>query len=642
MNSKLLPALLLGIATNLAAQVNTTDNNAKTSLFSNGNGARHSLFKPALNVPDRPPVEGAAIQFLDTLYQHDFSNTDGIVISPVEGENQGGFWKVGIQAQIGGGLLGMIAPFQSGTAGNGYAMFDAFPFGASASHNASLTIGPISIPTVENDLTLNFEQWYARNNDTASVWISTNGTDFTRISDNMSVAKGLENRTANPHRKSILINQLAGEQTVYIRFNFKGGYDYTWLVDDLTITESYATDLAIAILSPGDYYHHYNYDLIPVKQTDSIGFSTVIRNTGLKTATYTVSYEIKKGTTVLENATLDSVYTIEPGEIDTIGYSSNYIPADTGEYIITVNLHVADETDATPANNTSSVSQFITPLDYSPMNIFTSVASLTNALEITYSWNIGQEFFIKRNQKVRGIRAAIGKPSNLSGNDYIDYEFAIYELPLGAPRPGRDPLPNAIAEFRLQPSYQDPYQPGQPLPTFREWQLFEFPQPVELLAGRTYVVSVNYYYETSNPKDFIMYWKQDGDLDMGTWFYYRPEGGTEVDWWKISDLEWSPAIGLVFHPDDVGIEAPESSVKLTAWPVPASDRLFVQLEQDKPSAFELRLTDMNGRVVYRKTNASKVSLYSEQIGLEQIADGFYTLQVISAEGISTQKVVIAR
>jgi hypothetical protein len=52
------------------------------------------------------------------------------------------------------------------------------------------------------------------------------------------------------------------------------------------------------------------------------------------------------------------------------------------------------------------------------------------------------------------------------------------------------------------------------------------------------------------------------------------------------------------------------------------------------------MLDINGRVVFNKTQSKSTSV-SETISLDQFAGGVYTIQVSTASGVSTSKVVVA-
>lgn len=641
MNSKLILVTLLGFSINMQAQVNL----AAKKAYSPESGGRmlpaagyEKQLPHSANIrieEEEQPVSPLALTFVDTFYSFDFSSLDGVVRSPETGAN--GYWEIGTHDQIGIGyfrLIDSLATFQSTSAANGYAMFDSDGFGEGTINDASLTIGPFSIPELQNDtndITLNFEQWYMRFRDTASVWISTNGVNFTKIGDNLGI--GVNVITANPRLKFFRITQYAGEESVYIRFHYKGSWDYSWLIDDITVTETVMSgvDLRPVRLLCGDYIRHWNYTHIPLAQADSIGFSAIVENIGYKTGSYSVLYEITKGQQTVHTGSLEKQRTLNAGRRDTIGHVTGYVPTDTGTYVIRLTFEVA-EGDDEPDNNSASVSQFITDKLYSPVSSLDYIMSLNTESGPPYQYFYVAQFFeMKRDQQVTGIQAFFWKDDGFTGTQ--EFELVIYETEENALIPKQDPIPDAITSFRMDASYT----PG--------WTNFEFDRPVQLHAGKTYVASINSY---GSDKIFWYTYRQDGDLDMGTIYYAIPENETQHRWARFffrnlpEIRRVSPAIRLNLAPTVIGIDETRTGIQLDAYPVPASNLLNVHMKLSTPSTFELRLTDMNGRVVFHKKNTSKVSLYNEPISLEQIADGFYTLQVISTEGITAKKVVIAR
>jgi hypothetical protein len=105
-------------------------------------------------------------------------------------------------------------------------------------------------------------------------------------------------------------------------------------------------------------------------------------------------------------------------------------------------------------------------------------------------------------------------------------------------------------------------------------------------------------------------------------------------------LDASPAIRLNFDPT-VGIkDVANSTSNIIVYPNPADNVVRVAMTLFSPEAYTVRMLDINGRVVFSKSQ-SKSSTVSETISLDQIAGGVYTIQVSTATGVSISKVVVS-
>ncbi len=163
------------------------------------------------------------------------------------------------------------------------------------------TASPIDIVALggDNQVSLQFKQFGARFNDLQEIQISTDGTNFITVGDNLdkevlSAAGGAA--YPNPDTKTInLANFLTSNPTsVWVRFrwttNFPGSATnpnvwiaYGWYIDDVKIITNPDYDLSIT----SNYWGTagLNYYQIPTTQVAPIDFSTSVFNGGLTTLT---------------------------------------------------------------------------------------------------------------------------------------------------------------------------------------------------------------------------------------------------------------------------------------------------------------------------------------------------------------------
>jgi len=567
----------------------------------------------------------------DTLYTNDFSVPGDFTLNPATSAN--GVWKLGNNTSIGTGYFGAVylpgEAFASTTAENGYAMFDSDGFGPVA-NDASITLGPISIPSTAADISVNFEQWYARFNDSAIVYISTNGTTFTAIGDNMDIpvlGASSGEPTANPEVKSFDITGYAG-QSVWLRFRFKGNFDYTWMIDDLTITEYTipAAELDLVKVYRGDNINLFEQAIIPLSQADTLRFGTVISNNGTAAQTPSINYVLKKGATIVKSGTVSNA-TINSLESDTSYYSTDYVPTETGTYTLEISLAI---TDFIPENNQDTTSIEISDYIYSPTPTDLTGATIRSLSNLDGSgapfdfFKVGTRFLIEENVTLYAINIAVPRPS--VANSPIDLLIQIFDAST-ALEPNAASL--AIGDYRLTNAH----------PQGANYTTIKLDSPIDLEAGTIYLATVGYEADATKSLAFYAGELSDVDDDNGT-LAFGPFGeGNAVDWYR--GWSFSPAIQLNFDPT-VGLnETQTSDDKLFVYPNPATNQLNIKLGLVKASSINYNLVDMNGRVVLTKTISNATLNFQDSINLNEFANGIYSLQINTNNGSSTQKIVVA-
>ncbi len=213
------------------------------------------------------------------------------------------------------------------------------------------TANPINIAALggNNQVSLQFKQFGARFNDLQEIQISTDGTNFITVGDNLdkevlSAAGGAA--YPNPDTKTInLASFLSSNPTsVWIRFrwttNFPGSaananvwITYGWYIDDVKIISNPDYDLSIT----SNYWGTagLNYYQIPTTQVAPIDFSTSVFNGGLTTLTDAIlKAEVFTGATNVYTGM--SLGTIVPSlDTATLATSTYFTPpANTANYTL--------------------------------------------------------------------------------------------------------------------------------------------------------------------------------------------------------------------------------------------------------------------------------------------------------------------
>jgi hypothetical protein len=138
-------------------------------------------------------------------------------------------------------------------------------------------------------------------------------------------------------------------------------------------------------------------------------------------------------------------------------------------------------------------------------------------------------------------------------------------------------------------------------------------------------------------KQFNFY-AQGGDDDAGT-LVYGPFGANNAINW-FTGWDYTPAIALNFD-ETIGFNDINNADMLSVSPNPAADQLTINFTLNNASSINVNLIDINGKVVFNKNVKGNVLSYKDILTLSDFANGIYTLQIESNNGLSSQKVVIA-
>jgi hypothetical protein len=127
------------------------------------------------------------------------------------------------------------------TSSSGYMMFDSNGQNAgtndSKAEKADLVSPAINLSGY-NSTTLKFEDYYWHVfNDTISVWVSTDGVNFTDVWTCYNDTCNSDYNTGRGDTIIVDISSIADNQsTVYVKFRWIGNYDLFWAIDDIKIT----------------------------------------------------------------------------------------------------------------------------------------------------------------------------------------------------------------------------------------------------------------------------------------------------------------------------------------------------------------------------------------------------------------------
>lgn len=168
------------------------------------------------------------------FFTNDFSDSNDWTIDP---SSNGQDWVLGTNVPVGqySAPMGAIA---STSAANGYAMYDSDGIGSSGgTQDATITFNGYVDCSNNPYVNINFESYHRQFDEQIFVDISNDGVSWVQYQVDVNLPSN--QTSANPNLVSIDISATAGGQpTVYFRFHYEGGWDYAWMVDDVSFTQT--------------------------------------------------------------------------------------------------------------------------------------------------------------------------------------------------------------------------------------------------------------------------------------------------------------------------------------------------------------------------------------------------------------------
>jgi|GEM_PF-1760112 len=294
--------------------------------------------------------------------------------------------------------------------------------GALSAATYTMTTSAINC-TGKNSVVLSFEQFYARFEDTARVQISSDGTNFTTVYDNMDVPltsnQNGSNPTANPMKVTVNISQLAANKAnVYVRFYWKSrtqtqpGIGYGWWIDDLMLFEGESNDLSIVDsywkpYTDSTFIHYADfYTQIPNRQARKypIQFSAKYSNLGGATQTNAGFKAMVTGPSAFSQTETATKSSLSPLATDSTS-TTNAITLTAGVGVYNVDLIVtSDSTLKLNDDDTLGATVEVTSGTYARDNndISGAGAFYYNPSAI-WEWEVGAIFELKTLDNIVGV-----------------------------------------------------------------------------------------------------------------------------------------------------------------------------------------------------------------------------------------------
>lgn len=475
------------------------------------------------------------------------------------------------------------------------------------------TAAPINIAALggSNQVSIQFQQYGARFNDLQEVQISTNGTTWTTVSNNLnesvlSAAGGAA--YANPNTKTINLATILSPTPapVWIRFSWTTNFPasatnpnvwitYGWYIDDVKLVTNPTNDLSVT-----DKYWGtagLNYYQIPLTQVAPIDFEVEVFNGGVNSQS-----NVKLNINVNAGQFLGSSAPAAVPSLDTtiLTVTTPFTPSALGAYAVVQTL-TADSTDDVPTNNSISNIAFSVGNYIYARDNGTVAGSTSNG---TDGFEAGNLFDIWQDQTLKAInvRLAGGANGTVVGTEIYSKLYSI----------------DATTGDFVFESESDPFIVG--ATNLNVNLVLPLNAPVNMTMGTTYLAVVGCFssgLSVSNAGTSEIQTSFFQDLLDNTWYYQTS----------------TPYVRLNFDPV-IGVNELNNDIQASVYPNPTSTTLNVSLNVTGSAL--VSVWDLTGKELIAPQG---FSVGTSSIDVSSLSSGVYVVSIATESGITTKKFI---
>lgn len=511
--------------------------------------------------------------------------------------------------------------FASTTADNGFIQFNSDSNGDNP-HDVFVTSPAIDC-SGQNTVFLRFENQYgffsAPTVSIAEVGVSTNGTDFTFQQILTDVARN--NLSDDVQVVLLELPEAANQSTVYLRFRWRGNFEYSWRIDDIGLYDENplpANDLTLEFPRVP-----FNF-ATPLSQVEADSFGLVIQNVGAAAQNNVMAQVDVQGDNGDSFNATEMVGAVDPQNGVSITFDNTFTAANTGNYTYTYTI-TQDETDAFPQDNTFSGEFVITQSVFSKDDGII-VSATAPDMVVEDFWEVGNYYTVS--------------------ND----GFEVYELDFMVAGENNAHQGQTVTVFlyRIEDDGNSTFDDGDLVAigfntfTFTDEENFT-PITVELKDLLTQEVGVavtpgEYLATIQLPDDiFIAYSTLPYYYDLATlvkngqWF----TGGFGADQTAFMRMR--------IREVSTSTEEPQlTDEQVNLYPNPVDLDLTVQIDlQNASDNTQVQVMDAAGKMIWLR-NFDNVKAQTLRIDASQWATGTYFLHVRTDEGVKTKRFVVQR
>ncbi len=553
-----------------------------------------------------------------------------------------------------------VAALASTTASNGWVIFDG-DANCGGNQDAWLITPPVDCSD-KNVVFLAAEHYYRKFQDNVSIMVGTDLADmdnwnqiplFADLPGN-SYGDGATNgnNAANPDALSVNISEFAANTAgVYVAFRFVGGCDYSWQIDDVTLTdEDPRPENELRINS---FFATATAANSPLSQVDPIYFLADIQNFGSLTQTgVTLNATVEFEGTEVFSADLDYGEIAVDSLAENQLFPESYTPTQIGAYTVTYTLS-ADNEDDVPENNVQTYNFLVSDDTFARNTSPANPNSLFFEDGEPHIWAYGTHYHIEdaTNLFSQDLSFVVGADSD-AGEVVI---FQLYKWTDGADEVAPldvDPDEREVLGFILYEVTGNesdntvitmPFTSatgGSDIPLednteyFINMEFTENTPEADFQIG--FATDLDYGAVNFLHSEFLGQIRESEFLTTETNFGDVPFGGSSFGSDFSPALSWT--VGEVSSADPT-LPATE---KVEVSPNPAIDEAVVSLDLSEVSSeVRISLIDLAGRRVAVNT-LTNVQNVQHSIDLNSVLPGIYSVNIITDKGFTSRQLVVIK
>lgn len=584
-------------------------------------------------VVGKAPAAGVSSRAV--IWSDDFSvPANWIINSPLGNSTIDAVWQIGTTGPVGAYKIPNI---NSTTAANGFALFDSDQ-NCSFNQIADITTAsPINL-SASPFVNLNFQQQYRRYYDSTFVFVSNDGSTWVKFPVNVPLNNNDSPPAGNPDYVKIDISAVAGGQAnVYIRFEFfspntlgaSAGCGYSWMIDDVSITDMAANDIVVdrAYVDFG-YVDGGYYTQTPTSQVQPLSFRAAVSNQGSAAQTLTgLNVKISDGASIVYDQNSPPAASIAYKGLDTLTIATPAFtpPAMPKNYTAVFKVkQVETELAADTMNNFALMPFAVSDTVYARDN--GTVSSATSA-----NYYTGGDVDDARIGVIYEFTAAA---TATSISAYLDQTTAvgtsaqakIYEI--AAAGLYNEIAASAVVSINAAPT---------------GWVNFQLP-PTALVAGSTYIACiVSTGVVTGPPNSYVVIGADKVTMQpVGTTLVYLP-AYTTPGWYSIGAAV--PMIRLNVASQFVGIAEQKNNGLMVSqnMPNPFSASTVINYQLEKSASVSLSIFDVTGKKVAEQSQGTQTAgSHSISVNAGSLNAGvyYYSLKAGANAGAAMKMVII--
>lgn len=545
------------------------------------------------------------------------------------------------------GLTGQnFGPTFNSTSGGNFALVNSDGEGSTATQDCNMTNAVAINCSAQPTVAISFMNYHRIFQETHVIGVSADGVNFTDFAVNTNYGSLNGNYVTSPNAEQVMLNiscVAASQSTVYVRFNYKGAYDWFWCVDDVELSDAPGYDTRLS--APALYNVTYNvnagqpidYYIAPAAQVDDLVFKGTLSNLGASDALASQIDAVVKNsassTVFTGSSTSATIFSCDSSRVDTLVWTGTSTTTDAYSIIMTSD-YTDISSDGTPDNNVDTLVYTVTPNS----GTGSQYARDNNVFTTNGMWNgagngyiMGNTFDVYTNATLYSIDVSLDAstdpgvigcvilyeidPSTGDFNPLIDNCLDGYEYPIQA---------NQISTGTIERWVSFPVNGAAPLTGY------------PLTAGTQYIAAISHY---GGADEMVI---QQGGSAPGGWTVWLFDQ-TDATWYYMTT---KPKVRMGFDNGVSFLGAEETEIVNLGlsqnMPNPANGNTSIGYSLKQNSDVVFTIVDVTGKVVYNENMGNKAAgTYSLNLDVNQFANGVYYYTMTAGAEKITKKMVIS-